>query len=94
MKDQTNKQITQWFNPDAPVMGRWSECPECGATTGEKHDVGCSGPAKVQHVCRTTQFGPCKYGEYLQLLRGLLLERKTNTYIARNDKLEVALFEC
>ena len=96
MKDQ-NKQITQWFNPDVPVIGRWMECPECKTVicaSNKEHAVLCSEPPAVQKVCRTTQFGPCKYGDWMMMMRGQLRERGYMTYIGRNDKLEAALFEC
>lgn len=95
MSKEADKQVTKWGKPSDRMEARFLECPECHTIGHLEHDEFCKKPAMEHRHVKTTQFGPCNFGDWCQKMRDLLFTRGLKTCIqwAEDQSGQIALFE-
>ena len=91
-----DKRITKWKQPNSPMAARFNECPECHTIGNERHDMKCSQPPMQSRHIKTTQFGPCNFGQWCEKMAEQLLNKGVKAQIVKavNGSGDIALFEC
>lgn len=91
MEDE--RQITKWDDPESRMEANFLECPECHTIGTIKHELSCSKPTMERKRIKTTQFGPCKFGQWCGMMRDKLAKLSHATIVKTNDEGQVALFD-
>ena len=88
------EQITKWGIRNQKMEATFMECPECHCIGAAKHFDQCTRPPKSRTHVRTTQFGPCTFGNWCKMLMDKLNAKPgAKCEIKTNTEGMVALFE-